>query len=210
LITLSSTPSEGFQLAVKRAADIVLALLGLILLSPLFLVIAVLIRITSPGPILYRQIRSGLAGRSFTFYKFRSMREDAEALRPSLAHLNEADGPVFKISNDPRCTPVGRWLRRTSLDELPQLWNVLRGDMSVVGPRPPLPEEVVQYEAWQRRRLRMKPGLTCLWVLEGRSDINFARWMELDMSYIDHWSLLLDAKILLKTVPRVLFGRGAS
>ena len=210
LITISTTPPDGAQLIAKRLLDIILATISLAVLSPLLMVIWVLIRAGSRGPALYRQTRSGLAGRSFTLYKFRSMYEGADALRRSLDHLNEADGPVFKISNDPRCTAVGRWLRRTSLDELPQLWNILKGDMSFVGPRPPLPEEVLQYKSWQRRRLRMKPGLTCLWVLEGRSNVSFERWMELDMSYIDRWSLLLDAEILVKTVPRVLFGRGAS
>ena len=210
LITVSTTPPDGAQLIAKRLADIILAMISLVVLSPLLIVIWALIRVTSRGPALYRQTRSGFAGRSFTLYKFRSMYQGADALRASLGHLNEADGPVFKIANDPRCTPIGRWLRRTSLDELPQLWNILKGDMSFVGPRPPLPEEVLQYKSWQRRRLRMKPGLTCLWVLEGRSNVSFERWMELDMSYIDQWSLLLDAEILLKTVPRVLFGRGAS
>jgi exopolysaccharide biosynthesis polyprenyl glycosylphosphotransferase len=210
LITISTTPPDGVQLIAKRLADVLLATISLVLLSPLLMVIWGLIRITSRGPGFYRQTRSGFAGRTFTLYKFRSMYEGSDALRPSLDHLNEADGPLFKIANDPRCTPVGRWLRRTSLDELPQLWNILKGDMSFVGPRPPLPEEVLQYKPWQRRRLRMKPGLTCLWVLEGRSNVSFERWMELDMSYIDQWSLLLDAEILVKTVPRVLFGRGAS
>ena len=153
--------------------------------------------------------RCGLGGRRFTVYKFRSMIEGADEMRSQIAHLNEVDGPVFKIAEDPRCTPVGRWLRRTSLDELPQLWNVLRGDMSFVGPRPPVPEEVEKYEPWQRRRLRMRPGLTCLWALEGRSRLNFERWMQLDLSYIDGWSLWLDAKIFVRTIPHVLFGRGA-
>ena len=138
------------------------------------------------------------------------MYEGADQQQLELAHLNEVDGPVFKIARDPRVTPLGRFLRKTSLDELPQLFNILKGDMSFVGPRPPLPQEVAQYEKWQRRRLRMKPGLTCLWALEGRSELNFARWMKLDMEYIDQWSLALDFKILLWTIPRVLSGRGAS
>jgi exopolysaccharide biosynthesis polyprenyl glycosylphosphotransferase len=209
LVTLSATPDEEVPLLLKRWLDFAIALAMLILLSPLMLLIAISIVLTSPGPVFYRQTRSGMAGRVFTLYKFRSMRQDAEQLRSSLEHLNEADGPVFKVANDPRITGVGRWLRRFSLDELPQLWNVVRGDMSLVGPRPPLPDEVRQYEPWQRRRLRMRPGLTCLWVLEGRSQVSFEQWMRLDMRYIDRWSLWLDLEILLKTVPRVLFGKGA-
>jgi lipopolysaccharide/colanic/teichoic acid biosynthesis glycosyltransferase len=172
--------------------------------------LALLIRLTSQGPVLYRQTRCGLGGRKFTLYKFRSMRPDADLRREELEALNEVDGPVFKITHDPRCTPMGRFMRKFSLDELPQLFNIVKGDMSFVGPRPPLPEEVEKYEPWQRRRLRMAPGLTCLWALEGRSRLSFRRWMELDLDYIDHWSLALDWKILLKTVPIVLLGRGAS
>jgi lipopolysaccharide/colanic/teichoic acid biosynthesis glycosyltransferase len=141
--------------------------------------------------------------------KFRSMVNNAHELLQELGPHNEVDGPVFKMRNDPRCTNVGRWLRILSLDELPQLWNVLRGDMSLVGPRPPLPQEVEQYEPWQRRRLRIRPGLTCLWALEGRSQLQFERWMRLDLLYIDNWSMWLDLKILLKTIPAVLLGRGA-
>jgi lipopolysaccharide/colanic/teichoic acid biosynthesis glycosyltransferase len=137
------------------------------------------------------------------------MVENADQLRPQLEHLNEVDGPVFKIADDPRVTGIGKWLRRLSFDELPQLWNILRGDMSFVGPRPPIPEEVEKYESWQRRRLRMRPGMTCLWALEGRSRLTFERWMQLDLSYIDDWSLWLDAKIFVRTIPHVLFGRGA-
>ena len=188
---------------------VVLALALLIALSPLLLILALLVRLTSRGPVLYRQTRCGLGGRRFRLLKFRSMVDGAEKLRPQMEHLNEADGPVFKIALDPRCTSLGRWLRRTSADELPQLWNILRGDMSFVGPRPPVPEEVEKYQTWQRRRLRMRPGLTCLWALEGRSRLNFDRWMQLDLSYIDRWSLWLDAKIFFKTIPHVLFGRGA-
>ena len=209
LLTFSTGPQDELQLLAKRFADTVLAALLLILLSPLMLVIALLVTFTSTGPILYRQTRCGLGGRRFTLLKFRSMVQNAEQLRAGMEHLNEADGPVFKIADDPRVTPVGRWLRRISLDELPQLWNILRGDMSFVGPRPPIPEEVEKYESWQRRRLRMRPGLTCLWALEGRSQLNFDRWMQLDLSYIDRWSLWLDAQIFFKTIPHVLFGRGA-
>jgi len=209
LLTFSNVPQDEAQLLAKRVLDIVVSAILLALLAPALLIIALLVKLTSPGSILYRQIRCGLGGRRFTVYKFRSMVNNAEALRPQLQHLNEADGPVFKIAEDPRCTPVGRWLRRASLDELPQLWNILRGDISFVGPRPPVPEEVEQYQSWQRRRLRMRPGMTCLWALEGRSQLNFDRWMQLDLSYIDRWSLWLDAKIFVKTIPHVLFGRGA-
>jgi lipopolysaccharide/colanic/teichoic acid biosynthesis glycosyltransferase len=172
-------------------------------------VVALLVRLTSRGPILYKQTRCGLGGRHFTMYKFRSMIVGADEMRTGLDAHNEVDGPVFKISADPRCTPIGRFLRKWSLDELPQLWNVLRGDMSLVGPRPPIPEEVAKYETWHRRRLRMRPGLTCLWAVEGRNEIKFERWMQLDMDYIDNWSLWLDFKILLRSIPVVLSGRGA-
>ncbi|MGD0694118.1 MAG: sugar transferase [Terriglobia bacterium] len=210
LLTFSTTPENEDLLLLKRAVDFFMALVFLIVLSPLLLVLAVLIKLTSRGPVLYRQTRCGLGGRKFTVYKFRSMRADADLLREELAALNEMDGPVFKIRDDPRCTPVGRFMRKFSLDELPQLVNILKGDMSFVGPRPPLPEEVEKYELWQRRRLRMQPGLTCLWALEGRNRLNFNRWMELDLEYIDHWSPSLDWKIILKTIPVVLLGRGAS
>jgi lipopolysaccharide/colanic/teichoic acid biosynthesis glycosyltransferase len=151
-----------------------------------------------------------LNGRLFTLYKFRTMVENAEAQRAKLLHLNEMNGPVFKLRRDPRVTVLGRFLRRFSLDELPQLVNVIRGDMSLVGPRPPIPEEVAKYQRWQRRRLSMKPGLTCLWQISGRNEVDFDRWMELDLEYIDSWSPSLDFKILLKTIPVVLSGRGAS
>jgi len=209
LLTFASTPENELHLFVKRAADVLLASLLLVLLSPLLLLLALLVKLTSSGPILYRQRRCGLGGRQFTLYKFRSMIAGAEQQRAELEALRERAGPAFKMADDPRCTPLGRWMRKFSLDELPQLWNILRGDMSFVGPRPPLPEEVNRYEPWQRRRLRMRPGLTCLWVLEGRSQLSFERWMRLDLAYIDTWSLWLDLKIFLKTIPRVLSGRGA-
>ncbi len=209
LLSLSSAPDSELRLFFKRTIDVVFSLASLLILSPVLLTIAAAIRITSPGPVLFRQTRCGLGGRRFTLYKFRSMHNNAEQMRAELHQLNELDGPVFKISDDPRITPVGRWLRRFSLDELPQLWNVLRGEMSFVGPRPAVPEEVEQYEDWQRRRLRMRPGLTCTWVLEGRSHVDFNRWMQLDLKYIDNWSLWLDAKIFLRTIPIVLSGRGA-
>ena len=210
LLTFTTTPEEESLLLLKRVADFVMALALTVILSPLFLVLTLLIKLTSQGPVLYRQIRCGLGGRKFTLYKFRSMRAGADLQREELEALNEADGPVFKIKDDPRCTPVGRFMRKFSLDELPQLINILKGEMSFVGPRPPLPEEVERYEPWQRRRLRMQPGLTCLWALEGRSQLNFRRWMELDLQYIDNWSPTLDLKIFLKTIPVVLLGRGAS
>jgi len=210
LLTFSTTPESEDLLLLKRGVDFVMALVFLIVLSPLLLVLAILIKLTSRGPVLYRQTRCGLGGRKFTVYKFRSMRADADLLRHELAALNEMDGPVFKIKVDPRCTPVGAFMRKFSLDELPQLVNILKGDMSFVGPRPPLPQEVEKYQRWQRRRLRMQPGLTCLWALEGRNKLNFKRWMELDLEYIDNWSPSLDWKIILKTIPVVLLGRGAS
>ncbi len=210
LLTFTTTPENEYLLLLKRLLDFLMALALIVVFSPLFLVLALLIKLTSRGPVLYRQTRCGLGGRRFTLYKFRSMHADADLRREELEALNEMDGPVFKISNDPRSTTVGRFMRKFSLDELPQLVNILRGDMSFVGPRPPLPEEVEKYERWQRRRLRMQPGLTCLWALEGRNRLNFRRWMELDLEYIDNWSMALDWKILLKTIPVVLLGRGAS
>ncbi len=210
LLTFSTAPENEYLLLLKRVTDFVLAIMLLAVLSPLCLVLALLIKLTSKGPAFYRQTRCGLGGRKFTLYKFRSMRAGADELRDELDALNEMDGPVFKIKDDPRCTTLGRLMRKFSLDELPQLVNILKGDMSLVGPRPPLPEEVEKYERWQRRRLRMPPGLTCLWALEGRSKLNFKRWMELDLEYIDNWSVALDWKILLKTIPVALLGRGAS
>lgn len=210
LLTFSTTPAETGALLVKRAVDVGLALLLGIVCLPLAALLALLIKLTSHGPVLFRQVRCGLSGRPFTFYKLRTMTEDAEERLAEVAHLNEHDGPVFKSSHDPRVTAFGRFLRRFSLDEIPQLWNVLKGEMSLVGPRPPLPDEVARYEKWQRRRLSMKPGLTGLWQVSGRSDLpSFDQWMELDLAYIDNWSLTLDAKILLRTVPTVLSGRGA-
>jgi exopolysaccharide biosynthesis polyprenyl glycosylphosphotransferase len=209
LLSLSSAPDSELRLFFKRVFDVVLSAASLILLSPLLLAIAAMIRITSPGPVFFQQTRCGLGGRRFMLYKFRSMINNAEQMRAELHQMNELDGPVFKISDDPRITQVGRWLRRFSLDELPQLWNIFRGDMSFVGPRPAVPEEVEQYEDWQRRRLRMRPGLTCIWVIEGRNHVDFNRWMQLDLKYIDTWSLWLDAKIFLRTIPIVLSGRGA-
>ena len=194
----------------KRALDFTLAAIALVLAAAPLALFAALVRLTSPGPAIFKQVRCGLNGRRFTFYKLRSMSQDAEERKAELEALNERDGPVFKMTNDPRLTPLGRYLRRFSIDEWPQLWNILRGDMSFVGPRPALPAEVEQYQGWQRRRLRMKPGLTCLWAVEGRDRLDFDTWMRLDMAYIDNWSLLLDLKILLRSIPHVLLGRGAS
>ena len=208
LLTFSSLPHDEIRLLLKRGTDIVLATAALVLLAPVMLAIAFLIRITSPGPVIFRQERCGLNGRRFTFYKFRSMCQDAEKQQESLRHLSTRE-LALKIPNDPRLTPVGRWLRKFSIDEWPQLWNVLKGDMSLVGPRPAIPQEVAQYKAWQRRRLRMRPGLTCLWVVRGRDKVDFETWMRLDMEYIDNWSLGLDWKIILRTIPSVLSGRGA-
>lgn len=210
LISFETTPADEWQLAFKRMSDFIAALLGLIILSPLFLTVASLIRMTSKGPVFFRQIRCGVNGRRFTLYKFRSMVIDAEARRAELEHLNEMSGPVFKATNDPRLTFIGKWLRKTSIDELPQLFNVLKGEMSLVGPRPPLPHEVAKYDSWQVRRLSMRPGITGYWQVNGRNKItDFDQWVRLDLRYIDEWSLSLDAKIMLKTIPTALFGIGA-
>jgi exopolysaccharide biosynthesis polyprenyl glycosylphosphotransferase len=210
LLSFSTTPTNEALLVIRRMLDVVLAALILLIFGPLFMIpTAILIKLTSRGPVLFKQIRSGLNGRQFVMYKFRSMVDNAEQLRVELEALNEMDGPVFKASQDPRVTAIGRIIRRRSIDELPQLFNVLKGDMSLVGPRPPLPQEVARYERWQRRRLSMKPGMTCLWQISGRNEVSFEDWMKLDLTYIDNWSLMLDLKILLKTVPVVLIGKGA-
>jgi exopolysaccharide biosynthesis polyprenyl glycosylphosphotransferase len=208
LLTFSGAPHDELRLLLKRATDIFFSALALLVLSPFLLVVALAVRFTSPGPVIFSQIRCGLNGRRFRLYKFRSMVANAEALKQQLMSQNERE-LVFKIRNDPRLTPIGKWLRKFSVDELPQLWNVLIGDMSIVGPRPAIPEEVEQYKRWQRRRLRMRPGLTCLWVVEGRDTVDFETWMTLDMRYIDNWSLALDWKIILRTIPQVVIGRGA-
>ncbi len=203
-LTFETRHLKGAELVVKRTMDILLSMMMLILTFPILFLIAVLIKVDSPGPIFFRQLRCGQNGRRFFVYKFRSMVSDAEARLEELKHKNEMTGPVFKITNDPRLTRVGRFLRRTSLDEFPQFWNVLKGDMSLVGPRPPIPKEVKQYEPWQRRRLSMKPGITCIWQVSGRNKIGFEDWMKLDLQYIDRWSLWMDCKILLMTVNAVL------
>jgi exopolysaccharide biosynthesis polyprenyl glycosylphosphotransferase len=210
LLSFSTTPTNEALMFVRRILDVILASFILVLFGPLVMLpAAILIWLTSRGPILFKQTRCGLNGRQFVMYKFRSMVNNAEQLRVELEGLNEMDGPVFKSSRDPRITTVGKIIRRFSIDELPQVFNVLRGDMSLVGPRPPLPAEVARYERWQRRRLSMKPGMTCLWQISGRNEVSFDDWMKLDLTYIDNWSLMLDLKILLKTVPVVLLGRGA-
>ena len=209
LLTFSPTPSDESLLFVKRLMDIGLSSMMILATTLIMAVAAMAIKVTSPGRALFNQPRSGLHGRPFLMYKFRSMINDAEQRRVALEAINEMDGPVFKSSHDPRITPVGKILRRFSIDELPQLYNVLRGDMSLVGPRPPLPQEVQRYQRWQRRRLSMKPGMTCLWQINGRNQVGFDEWMRLDLNYIDNWSLLLDLKILIKTIPVVLLGKGA-
>jgi exopolysaccharide biosynthesis polyprenyl glycosylphosphotransferase len=202
---------EGWPLAAKRVMDVAFSLVTLILVSPIAIAAAIAIKLTSPGPVLFGQQRLGVNKRRFTIYKFRTMVPDAEKRMKDIEHLNEAGGPTFKIKHDPRITPIGRILRRTSIDELPQLLNVLKGDMSLVGPRP-LP--VRDYEGfnkdWQRRRFSVRPGITCLWQVMGRSSITFEQWMELDMEYVDTWSLWLDLEILLRTIPAVLKGSGAA
>lgn len=209
LLTFSTAPRNELLLFVRRCADVAVSLALQIVLSPILLIVALAIKVTSRGPVLFRQTRCGLNGRPFTFLKFRSMLVDADALKATLRPFNEMDGPAFKMTNDPRVTSIGRFLRRTSLDELPQLWNILLGDMSFVGPRPAVVEEVAQYEPWQRRRLSMQPGLTCLWQVSGRNELSFDEWMRLDLEYIDNWSLWLDVKIAIRTIPAVLLGRGA-
>ena len=209
LLSFSATPHDEVRLFIKRTFDVVCSLTALLVLAVPMVAVAAAVRLTSPGPALFVQIRCGLNGRRFRFYKFRSMDADAESRRADLEHLNEKDGPAFKIARDPRITTVGRFLRRYSIDEWPQFWNVLKGDMSFVGPRPPVPSEVEQYVTWQRRRLRMRPGLTCLWAVRGRDEVDFDTWMRMDLEYIDNWSLWLDCKILLRSIPLVLAGRGA-
>ena len=208
LLTFTTTPVEPGRArgqARDRSRPLARALRVTI---PIQILAAAAIRLLSGAPVLFRQVRCGLNGRQFTLLKFRTMEPGAEERLAEISHLNEMTGPVFKARRDPRLTAAGRLLRRLSIDELPQLWNVIVGDMSLVGPRPPLPEEVSRYEPWQRRRLSMKPGLTCLWQVSGRSELDFDRWMALDLKYIDTWSPMLDLKILLKTVPAVLSGRG--
>jgi exopolysaccharide biosynthesis polyprenyl glycosylphosphotransferase len=208
-LTFINIPHNSFALAIKKILDIVLSIFIIICLSPILIVITILIITTSKGPVLFKQARVGLRGRQFGLYKFRTMIVNAENLRKDLEVNNEADGPVFKIKDDPRVTKIGKFLRKTGLDELPQLFNVLRGEMSLIGPRPPLPSETVQYKRWQLRRLSVKPGLSCFWQIKpDRNNIKFEKWMELDLAYIDNWSLRLDFIILIKTIKTVFLRTG--
>jgi exopolysaccharide biosynthesis polyprenyl glycosylphosphotransferase len=209
LIGVKEVTIRGWNLALKRAMDVAIASVGLVLSAPLMGLLALLVKYDSPGPVLFRQVRVGRGDRLFTFYKFRSMRQEAEAEQARLLNLNEATGPLFKMRHDPRLTRVGKFLRRTSLDELPQLYNVLRGEMSMVGPRPPLPAEVEQYQEWHRKRLEVSPGVTGLWQVSGRSDLTFDEMVMLDLFYAENWSLWLDLKILLRTIPTTILGTGA-
>jgi exopolysaccharide biosynthesis polyprenyl glycosylphosphotransferase len=196
-----NVPHNLFALTIKKIMDISISLFLIIILSPVLLIISLIIKLSSPGPIIFKQIRAGLRGRQFNLYKFRTMIADAEKQKKHLASENEADGPVFKIKDDPRVTPIGKFLRKSGLDELPQLFNILKGEMSLIGPRPPLPEETKSYKRWQLRRLSVKPGLSCFWQIKpDRNNIKFEKWMEMDLAYIDNWSLRLDFIILLKTI----------
>jgi lipopolysaccharide/colanic/teichoic acid biosynthesis glycosyltransferase len=201
--------ATDLQLALKRVIDIVVGGSAMLLLAPLLMATALAIKLTSRGPVFFTQPRVGRDGELFDFMKFRSMRTTAAYEKPQLKELNEMDGPIFKIRNDPRITKVGRVIRKLSIDELPQLAHVLSGKMSLVGPRPHLPEEVAAYDLRAYRRLTVKPGITCIWQVSGRADLNFETWIDLDLEYIDTWNLTKDAKILVKTIPAVLSGKGA-
>lgn len=209
MIGVKEVSISGLNQVTKRIIDLVIASLGLVLAAPLMALVALVIKLDSPGPVLFPQERVGKNGQLFTLYKFRSMVENAEQQQDALRGLNEANGPLFKMKADPRTTLVGRWLRRLSLDELPQLYNVLRGEMSLIGPRPPLPTEVAQYQEWHKRRLEVSPGMTGLWQVSGRSELTFDEMALLDIYYVENWSLGLDTKILLQTIPRVIMGSGA-
>ncbi len=209
IITFHPTPPNYAQLFIKYTSDRILAAMAILFLLPIFIIIAILIKSTSRGAIIYKHPRVGLNGKMFSMLKFRTMFKNADEIKESLYSLNKMDKVVFKMKDDPRITKTGKFLRRFSLDELPQLFNVLKGDMSLVGPRPPLLEEVTKYEDWQRKRLSMKTGLTCLWLIRGRSDLKFEEWMKFDLEYINNWSLSLDFFILLKTIPVLISGRGA-
>lgn len=209
LLRFRTTVAKEWELLIKRLFDFAASGLGLLVLSPLFLVMAILIRVTSKGPVFFKQNRLGLAGRRFTLLKFRTMRLGAHDVLSEVTDLNSMTTPEFKEKKTRWITPVGRFMRKFSIDELPQLINVFVGHMSIVGPRPTVPDEVEKYKDWQRRRFSMKPGITCLWQVNGRNNIAFEDWMKLDLEYLDNWSLWLDAKILMKTVPVVLFGIGA-
>lgn len=208
-LSFATVHHSRLELGVKRAIDIAVSGIALAIAAPVLAIAALAIKRNSPGPVLFRQVRCGLYGRPFQMLKLRTMVADAEARRADFLELNEMDGPVFKIKNDPRITSVGRILRRFSIDELPQLWNVWRGDMSLVGPRPPIPSEVNCYANTDRRRLSMRPGITCLWQVSGRNEIGFDQWVKLDLAYIDTWSLGLDLRVLAKTIPAVFRGTGS-
>src|ERR1044072_1873449 len=211
IVSLHSVPTFSWKTEAKRVFDLISGTCLLILMAPVFILAAIAIKLDSRGPIFFVQDRVGLSKRSFRMIKFSTMRADAEARMHEVEHLNEKSGPIFKIRNDPRITRVGRWLRKTSVDELPQLVNVLLGEMSIVGPRPlSLRDALRMEEAWQKRRFSVKPGLTCLWQVSGRSNLSFEQWMQLDLEYIDRWSLGLDASILLRTIPAIVSTRGAS
>lgn len=210
LITFRTVSNKLGQLILKRSMDILISGVWLFLTWPIYLIVSILIRATTKGPVFFTQERCGLQGRKFKLYKFRTMVADAEDHLESLMDKNEMQGPIFKIKNDPRITPIGKFLRKWSIDEFPQFWNVLCGEMSLVGPRPPMPREVNLYDYWQKRRLVMRPGITGLWQVSGRNNIsNFDDWVKLDLQYIDHWSLNKDLKILVQTIPAVLKGTGA-
>src|SRR4051794_21008685 len=209
ITVVAEAPSNRSSLAAKRGLDIIGASVGLIVLSPLFVGVALGILVADGRPVIFRQPRAGLRGRVFDVVKFRTMTRDADAHRAELRQYNEVTGNAsFKMTNDPRITRIGRFLRRTSVDELPQLWNVLRGEMSLVGPRPHPLDDVAGYDAWHRRRLGMKPGITGLWQVAGRSDADFDRWVRYDLDYIEHWSFWLDVRLLLKTIPAMLRAEG--
>ncbi|WP_407306885.1 sugar transferase [Desulfosporosinus sp. SB140] len=210
MVAYDSRPRKPWHELIKRSMDVIISGIGLLLISPILLLIVLAIKVSSEGSVLFGQERVGLNGRIFKMYKFRSMVVNAEALKSELAHLNEMSGPVFKITNDPRVTQIGKLLRKTSLDELPQLWNVFTGEMSLVGPRPPLPSEVNLYDPKHRKRLAVKPGITCIWQISGRNEVDFEEWMEMDAEYVERWSLWMDMAILVKTVPVVLGRKGAS
>ena len=210
MVTFQTVPDKIGQLILKRLTDMFVSGILLLLTLPLNLILAILVKTTSKGPVFFVQQRVGLQGRIFNLYKFRTMCDDAEDKLADLKHMNEMQGPAFKIANDSRITPIGKFLRKWSLDELPQLWNIFHGEMSLVGPRPPMPREVEQYDYWQRRRLSMRPGLTGLWQVSGRNNIaKFDEWVKLDLRYIDSWSIKEDLKIILRTIPAVLKGSGA-
>ena len=200
-----STRGFSFYEAIKRLIDIICSFVGILVLSPLFIIIAIIVKFTSKGPIFFSQKRVGRNGKEFDMYKFRSMVVNAEELKEKLAAQNEMSGPMFKMKDDPRVTKVGKFIRKTSIDELPQLWNILKGDMSLVGPRPSLPKEVAQFEDWMYKRLEVKPGLTCYWQVSGRNNIDFEDWMKLDIRYVEEKNLWIDIKLICKTV-FVLFG----